>query len=140
MKQTIFDILTNPAEHDGQQQSQDDELFLSIRNHLRHLLNARRGSLTYIPDYGMPDITALYQGLPYTRDTIMNCIRQCVEKFEPRLLHPFIQQCSVEKDEDVTQFELIAETIKGVQVKNICTIHRNGSIKVETAWEYYRHD
>ena len=139
MNITIFDILAGETEYGSQTRSNDDELSLSIRNHLRHLLNTRRGSLSHLPHYGMPDITALFQGLPYTRDTIMYCIRQCVRDFEPRLRQPFVRPRHVDSGEDITQFEIVAETIKGEQVKTLCTLYRNGNIKVETAWEYYHH-
>ncbi len=142
MSQTIFDILTCglPSESTEEFQTPEEELALSVRNHLQRMLNARRCSLTHLPHYGMPDIAELYLGLPYSRDKIMNCIRQCVEDFEPRLVNPNIRTLDPRDGKDVTQFEIVGESSRGQRLKYITSIFRNGSIKVVTAGEYFSHE
>jgi type VI secretion system protein len=141
MSQTIFDILTSdPAgESRGELRSSEEDLYLSIRDHLRRLFNSRRGSLTHLPHFGMPDIAALYLELPYTSDRIMTSLRQCVADFEPRLCHPHVRAVQREDNRDVTQFELIGETPRGRRVKYLVSLYRNGSIEVATTWERYPH-
>jgi type VI secretion system protein len=72
----LLDILTGEYK---------DSEFCSIRAHLSRLLNARQGSLTHLPDYGLPDVAAIYQGLPYSIDDLISAIKTCIEKYEPRL-------------------------------------------------------
>lgn len=141
MSQTIFDILTSDPsnESQGNLRSPEEDLYLSIRDHLQRLFNARRGSLTHLPHYGMPDIAALYLDLPYTSDRIMASLRQGVEDFEPRLGHPRVRAIHREDDLDTTQFELNGETPLGRRVKYVVSLFRNGSIKVSTTWEPYSH-
>lgn len=141
MPQTILDILTSdlPNESQGDLRSSDEDLYLSIRDHLRRLFNARRGSLTHLPHFGMPDIAALYLELPYTSDRIMTSIRQCVIDFEPRLCHPQVRAVQRADDRDVTQFELVGETLQGRRLKYVVSLYRDGSIVVSTTWEQNTH-
>jgi len=72
----LLDILTGEYK---------DPKFCSIRTHLSRLLNARQGSLTHLPDYGLPDVAEIYQCLPYSIDDLISAIKTCIEKYEPRL-------------------------------------------------------
>lgn len=141
MALTVFDILAVDLlnETSSELRSPEEELYQSIRDHLQRLLNARRGSLTHLPHYGMPDIAALYLGLPYTGDRIMTCIRQCVSDFEPRLGHPHVRAIQQDTGKDATPFEIIGETPQGRRLKYIASLHRNGNIDVTTSWEHYPH-
>jgi type VI secretion system protein len=141
MSQTIFDILTADPITDspGEFRSPEEAVVVSIRDHLRRLLNCRRGSLTHLPHFGMPDIAALYLELPYTSDRIMASIRQCVSDFEPRICHPHVRPVQREDKRDVTQFELVGETHKGNRLKYIVSLYRSGSIEVAAGWEQYNH-
>lgn len=141
MSQTVFDILATDLlnETSGELRSPEEELYQSIRDHLQRLLNSRRGSLTHLPQYGMPDIAALYLGLPYTGDRIMACIRQCVSDFEPRLSHSHVRAAQQNLGKDATLFEIIGETPQGRRLKYIASLYRNGNIDVTTSWEHYPH-
>ncbi len=141
MSQTILDILTSDLSNDsrGDLRSPEEDLYLSIRDHLRRLFNSRRGSLTHLPQFGMPDIAALYLELPYTSDRIMTSIRQCVIDFEPRLCHPQVRAVHREDERDVTQFELVGETLQGRRLKYVVSLYRDGSIVVATTWEQNTH-
>lgn len=141
MSLTVFDILATDLlnETSGELRSPEEELYQSIRDHLQRLLNSRRGSLTHLPHYGMPDIAALYLGLPYTGDRIMACIRQCVSDFEPRLSHPHVRAIQQAAGRDATPFEIIGETPRGRHLKYIASLYRNGNIDVTTSWEHYPH-
>ena len=141
MSQTIFDILLSDPSVDSScaLRSPEEEAELSVRDHLQRLLNSRRGSLTHLPNYGMPDIAALYLELPYTRDSIMASIRNCVTEFEPRLCHPLVRPVHRDDDRDVTQFELVGETPRGRRLQYVVSLYRNGSIEVTATWEKYTH-
>ena len=38
----------------------------NIREHLTCLLNSRCGSVSHLPDYGLPDLADIYRELPYS--------------------------------------------------------------------------
>jgi type VI secretion system protein len=144
MSQTIFDILTSDPSTESTEspnafRSPEEAASVSIRDHLRRLLNCRRGSLAHLPHFGMPDIAALYLELPYTSDRIMACIRRCVADFEPRISHPHVRPARRDDDRDVTRFELVGETHQGHRLKYILSLFRNGSIEVAAGWEQYIH-
>lgn len=141
MSQTLLDILTTSQTDDtpAELRATGENLSLSIRDHLWRLLNSRRGSLTHLPHYGMPDIAALYLDLPYTRDRIMACIRQCIDDFEPRLQQPQIRPLCLDKDNDFTPFEVVGETPHGQRLKYTVSLYRNGHIQVAATGEYRHH-
>ena len=79
MAGSLFDRLTTP---DAWKSIDEDE---SIRLHLLRMLTTRQGAVQALPDYGLPDLN----DLSFSRsDLIIHCcgaIKQCIEKYEPRL-------------------------------------------------------
>lgn len=138
MTQTILDILTRPdAAPLNSRTSGRDAACQSVRDHLQRLFNSRRGSLVHLPDYGMPDIAALYLALPYSRDQIMACLRQSVSLYEPRLQHPQVRALALEGNQEGTALELCG-TLPGHQrVRYLVTLFRSGHITVSTGGDYY---
>jgi type VI secretion system protein len=65
--------------------SEDQQRVISIIDNLNRLFNTRRGSISYLPDYGLPDITEVYRDLPYSIDGLRRAIKETVAKYEPRL-------------------------------------------------------
>jgi len=61
------------------------DLTVSIKDHLTRLLNARLGAMQHLPDYGLPDISYMYQKLPYSLDDMVDAIKNSILKYEPRL-------------------------------------------------------
>ncbi|MFV1983380.1 MAG: type VI secretion system baseplate subunit TssE [Thiohalomonadales bacterium] len=61
------------------------DITVSIKDHLTRLLNARLGAMEHLPDYGLPDISYMYQKLPYSLDDMVGAIRKSILKYEPRL-------------------------------------------------------
>lgn len=64
----------------------------SIKEHLIILLNTRRGSISHLPDYGLPDST---QVSIKDLKSIINFgkeIEETVKKYEPRLIHVRVKQ------------------------------------------------
>ncbi len=87
MHHALFEILTGkyadgrfisniPSEYD---------VTVSIKDHLTRLLNARLGAMEHLPDYGLPDISHMYQKLPYSLDDMVEAIKNSILKYEPRL-------------------------------------------------------
>lgn len=65
--------------------SEADQLTLSVLDNLQRILNSRAGTLSHLPDYGLPDMGLILQGLPATAHDLMNTLANTVLKYEPRL-------------------------------------------------------
>ena len=61
------------------------ELLESVLGHLRHLFNARRGSVMTRTDYGMPDFNDLAMQFPDAVPVIARAIKYQIDHFEPRI-------------------------------------------------------
>ncbi|RXY33189.1 type VI secretion system baseplate subunit TssE [Klebsiella pneumoniae] len=44
--------------------SETDQVILSVLDNMQRILNCRAGTLAHLPDYGLPDMTAVLQGMP----------------------------------------------------------------------------
>lgn len=62
-----------------------DGLTQHIRQHLQYLLSSRQHSVSYLPDYGLPDINELLTQLPNSEANLCQLVHALIEKFEPRL-------------------------------------------------------
>lgn len=59
----------------------------SIKEHLSILLNARRGSIPHLPDYGLPDSSQVSMNDRIAITKFGKEIENIVKKYEPRLSH-----------------------------------------------------
>lgn len=57
----------------------------SVLRHLFNMLNVRRDSASINPDYGLPDFNGLVAHFPDAFLELTRAIRECIEKYEPRL-------------------------------------------------------
>lgn len=79
-------LLQNFAgELDLHQVSEEEQVTLSILDNLQRVLNSRAGTLSHLPDYGLPDMGSILQGLPATAHGLMNTMAQTLLKYEPRI-------------------------------------------------------
>lgn len=67
------------------QVSEKDQLTLSVLDNVQRILNSRAGSLSHLPDYGLPDMGTVLQGLPASAHGLMNDIARTLRRYEPRL-------------------------------------------------------
>ncbi|MGF6098844.1 type VI secretion system baseplate subunit TssE [Pseudomonas sp. 18175] len=65
--------------------SEEDQYALSVLDNLRRILNSRAGSLSHLPDYGLPDMGVILQGLPATAHGLITTMTATLLKYEPRL-------------------------------------------------------
>ncbi|RPD94049.1 type VI secretion system baseplate subunit TssE [Candidatus Pantoea deserta] len=70
---------------DLQQVSEENQVILSVLDNMQRILNCRAGTLAHIPDYGLPDMTTVLQGLPGTAHKLMSTLSAALLKYEPRL-------------------------------------------------------
>ncbi|HEY1845467.1 MAG TPA: type VI secretion system baseplate subunit TssE [Buttiauxella sp.] len=67
------------------QVSEKDQVILSVLDNMQRILNCRAGTLAHLPDYGLPDMTKILQGLPGTAHQLMGTLSEVLLKYEPRL-------------------------------------------------------
>ncbi|NWB91946.1 type VI secretion system baseplate subunit TssE [Pseudomonas agarici] len=64
---------------------QEDQYTLSVLDNLQRILNSRAGALSHLPDYGLPDMGMILQGLPASAHGLMDTLTVTLLKYEPRL-------------------------------------------------------
>lgn len=65
---------------------EEDQYTLSILDNLQRILNSRAGTLSHLPDYGLPDMGLILQGLPATAHGLIGSMADTLLKYEPRLV------------------------------------------------------
>ena len=61
------------------------QTFLSVQDNVQRILNTRRNSLSHLPDYGLDDLTEVYQDLPASTLRIKRVMERTLLTYEPRL-------------------------------------------------------
>jgi len=99
--------------------------------HLERLLNARRGTLVHLPDYGMPDLADVYESLPYSVDGLVAAVKSCIETYEPRLRRVQVRHLRRSGSSIRLQLEISAEVIGGGMVHYQTCFESGGAIQVD---------
>ena len=67
------------------QVSEQNQVILSVLDNMQRILNCRAGTLAHLPDYGLPDMTKILQGMPGSAHQLMGTLSAVLLKYEPRL-------------------------------------------------------
>ncbi|HHT0393963.1 TPA: type VI secretion system baseplate subunit TssE [Raoultella planticola] len=67
------------------QVSEENQVILSVLDNMLRVLNCRAGTLAHLPDYGLPDMTRILQGMPGSAHELMATLSAVLLKYEPRL-------------------------------------------------------
>ncbi|VTP69012.1 type VI secretion system lysozyme-like protein [Leclercia adecarboxylata] len=51
---------------DLHQVNEENQAILSVLDNMQRIINCRAGTLAHLPDYGLPDMTKILQGMPGT--------------------------------------------------------------------------
>ncbi|GAB51026.1 type VI secretion system baseplate subunit TssE [Atlantibacter hermannii] len=62
-----------------------NQVILSVLDNMQRILNCRAGTLAHLPDYGLPDMTGILQGMPGTAHQLIGTLSSVLLKYEPRL-------------------------------------------------------
>lgn len=81
--ETLFGNFTGGL--DLNQVSEQNQIILSVLDNMQRILNCRAGTLAHLPDYGLPDMTKILQGMPGTAHEMMGMLSTVLLKYEPRL-------------------------------------------------------
>ncbi|MDK7107252.1 type VI secretion system baseplate subunit TssE, partial [Enterobacter hormaechei] len=65
------------------QVSEQNQVILSVLDNMQRILNCRAGTLAHLPDYGLPDMTKILQGMPGTAHQLSTTLSAIVLKYEP---------------------------------------------------------
>jgi type VI secretion system protein len=82
----------------------------SVIEHLRVLLNARRGASPSCPEFGIPDFSDLVHQFPGAIQTLQRAIRETITTFEPRLRQITVRHVPSE-DPLTLRFEITAHSV-----------------------------
>lgn len=81
----------------------------SILQHLSRLLNTRQGSVSTLPDYGVPDLTNVPgDSIQEIRQNIEQILQKVVQKYEPRLAKVRMRMSQSERDVFALRFRIEA--------------------------------
>ncbi|HIE4798761.1 TPA: type VI secretion system baseplate subunit TssE [Serratia marcescens] len=67
------------------QVSEENQVILSVLDNMQRILNCRAGTLAHLPDYGLPDMAKILQGMPGSAHQLMSTLSDVLLKYEPRL-------------------------------------------------------
>ncbi|WP_028722651.1 type VI secretion system baseplate subunit TssE [Pantoea ananatis] len=67
------------------QVNEENQVILSVLDNMQRILNCRAGTLAHLPDYGLPDMTKILQGMPGTAHEMMGTLSAVLLRYEPRL-------------------------------------------------------
>ncbi|NHB94096.1 type VI secretion system baseplate subunit TssE [Photorhabdus cinerea] len=87
MRPSLYEMLTLNFNEDLDinQVSKQEQVILSVLNNMQRILNCRAGSLTHLPDYGLPDLNTILQELPASSQRLIATIEHTLLAYEPRL-------------------------------------------------------
>ncbi|EOL8945489.1 type VI secretion system baseplate subunit TssE [Cronobacter dublinensis] len=97
LNETLYGNFTGGL--DLHQASEQNQVILSVLDNMQRILNCRAGTLVHLPDYGLPNMTKILQGMPFTAHQLMNTLQgmpgtahqlmntlsDVLLKYEPRL-------------------------------------------------------
>ena len=81
----------------------------SIAEHLRALLNTRKGEAVAAPAFGIMDFNDIIHVLPAAIPRMQQSIRTAIQEFEPRLKNVVVTHVPDEQDPTALRFDIVAQ-------------------------------
>jgi type VI secretion system protein len=106
-------------------------LVRSVVRNLQRILNSRVGSAPAQPDLGMPAPSDIAQAAPDAVNLVMQNLRACIEKYEPRLTS--VEIAHVEAGDDVLclRFQVTGRLVDGTTLSLDTLVNPNGRIQLQ---------
>lgn len=84
---SLYEILTGNFTDDLPLElaNEEDQVILSVLDNIQRILNSRAGAISHLPDFGLPDMTKILQGMPGTAHELIDTLSGVLLKYEPRL-------------------------------------------------------
>ncbi|WP_392561467.1 type VI secretion system baseplate subunit TssE [Orbus sturtevantii] len=110
----------------------DDKMqtIISVKDNISRILNSRAGAIKHLPDYGLPDVSNIYQALPTSAYELMRAMQTTLLKYEPRLASVDIQ-LQENNDTMVLSYELTCHFKEGGLVKYGTYFTPDGKAKMD---------
>jgi type VI secretion system protein len=100
---------------DSSPHSEIEELIDSVKRQLDQILNTRPGNCRSAPELGVIDLNDATQGSADIKGRIREAIRQCIRRFEPRIVH--VDVCS--SDFQASALEMSFQVTAHVRLEHI---------------------
>lgn len=84
---SLYEMLTFSFSGDLplEQVSDRDRRILSVMDNMQRILNCRAGTLAHLPDYGLPDLSVIHQGMAAGSHSLIRQTEATLLRYEPRL-------------------------------------------------------
>ena len=133
-EQSLFERLQNPDEG-GEYKLKINihKAADSVLAHLRNMLNTRQGSVSSLPDYGLPDFNDIANDFPDAIFEVRRIIKQSIESYEPRLSRVKVDYVKDEENPLSMRYEITAQMNLGDENANVwfeTTLDSAGRVKV----------
>jgi len=125
---------------EGAQRSLDvgvDKLRKSVQLHLQNLFNVRQGSVSALPEYGLPDFNDLDLSTGYMKavSDMRKAIKHALDTYEPRLENARVSFTHNEENPMDLRFEIVARLVvpeSPVRVRFETMMGNDGLFKVQS--------
>ncbi|OCG16480.1 hypothetical protein A9G28_12060 [Gilliamella sp. Fer1-1] len=97
--------------------AENEQTIISVMDNIERILNSRAGAIKHLPDYGLPDMSTIFQALPSSAYVLMRAIEQALLKYEPRLASIEVNIAEESNDTMVLGYELVCYFKEGGLVK-----------------------
>lgn len=97
--------------------AENEQTIISVMDNIERILNSRSGAIKHMPDYGLPDMSTIFQALPSSAYILMRAIEQTLLTYEPRISSVDINFEEKNNDTMVLAYELICHLKEGGLVK-----------------------
>ena len=97
--------------------AENEQTVISVMDNIERILNSRAGAIKHMPDYGLPDMSTIFQALPSSAYILMRAIEQTLLTYEPRISSIDINIEEKNNDAMVLAYELICHLKEGGLVK-----------------------
>lgn len=97
--------------------AENEQTVISVMDNIERILNSRAGAIKHMPDYGLPDMSTIFQALPSSAYILMRAIEHTLLTYEPRISSIDINIEEKNNDAMVLAYELICHLKQGGLVK-----------------------
>ena len=133
LEKTLLERIDHPQQGDYRLYTDPHLAIESVLEHLRKMLNVRQGSVTTLPDYGIPDLNSLFMQYPDAVLALRRMIKELLEKYEPRLQRVNVQYVSDDDNPLNLCFEISAYLVTdggGSPIRFETIVGDNGKVRV----------
>jgi type VI secretion system protein len=102
-------LLTRLAESTQGSLASQGNPVVSIAEHLRVLLNTRKGEAAASPSFGIMDFNDVIHLYPAAITRMQQSIRTAIQEFEPRLRNVAVTHVPDEKEPTALRFDIVAQ-------------------------------